>query len=66
MYTAALSISGGLAYLAQSLAFLSVLCIYLVLTVLLIPLEERGLQQAYGQQYVAYQKNTARLFPFVY
>ncbi len=66
MYAAALSISFGLACLVQSLAFFTVFCIYLVLMFLMIPLEEEGLQQAYGEKYVAYKQNTARLFPFVY
>ena len=49
MYAAALYISLGLALLTQSLACLAVFCIYLVLISLLIPLEEKGLQQAYGR-----------------
>ena len=55
MYTAALSISLGLACLIQSWAFFCVFCIYLVLIFLLIPVEEDGLREAYGEQYVAYQ-----------
>ena len=66
MYTAALSISLGLACLIQSWAFLCVLCIYLVLILLLIPLEENELWKAYGEQYGAYQQKTKKLIPFVY
>ena len=66
MYTAALSISLGLACLIQSWAFFCVFCIYLVLIVLLIPVEEDGLRQAYGEQYVAYQQESRKLIPFVY
>jgi len=44
----------------------SVSCIYLVLISLLIPVEEIGLQKAYGQQYVAYKQRSKRLIPFVY
>jgi len=66
MYTAALSISLGLACLIQSLAFLSVFCIYVVLIALLIPLEEEGLQQAYGEKYLVLQHKTPKLIPFVY
>jgi len=44
MYTAALSISLGFACLTQSLAIFSVFCIYLVLILRLIPLEEKELQ----------------------
>lgn len=63
MYTAALGICLGLAFLAQSWALLGVFCIYLVLIRRLIPVEEQGLRQAYGATYVAYQKKTHRLFP---
>jgi protein-S-isoprenylcysteine O-methyltransferase Ste14 len=66
MYTAALSISLGLAGLIQSWAFLGVFCIYLVLILLLIPKEEDGLRQAYGEQYMAYQRKTKKLIPFVF
>ena len=66
MYTAALSISCGLACLIQSVACFSVFCIYFVLILMLIPLEEKGLQQAYGKEYTVYRQSTAKLFPFVY
>jgi protein-S-isoprenylcysteine O-methyltransferase Ste14 len=66
MYGAALSISLGLACLLQSWAFLGVFCIYLVLILLLIPMEEHGLQNGYGEQYAAYQRKTRKLIPFVY
>ncbi len=66
MYTAALSIALGLACLIQSWICLAVFCIYLVLIGLLIPVEEDGLQKAYGEQYVAYQHKTKELVPFVY
>ena len=65
MYTAALSISLGLACLIQSWAFFCVFCIYLVLIFLLIPVEEDGLREAYGEQDVAYQQKARRLTPFV-
>jgi protein-S-isoprenylcysteine O-methyltransferase Ste14 len=66
MYAAALCISCGLACLTQSVAFSSVFCSYLVLVLLLIPLEERGLQQAYDKEYATYRQTTARLVPFIY
>ncbi len=66
MYAAALYISLGLACLTQSLACFAVFCIYLVLILLLIPVEEKGLQAAYGQQYVDYQQKTGKLVPFVF
>jgi protein-S-isoprenylcysteine O-methyltransferase len=65
MYTAALSISIGLACLIQSWAFFCVFCIYLVLILLLIPMEEDGLRKAYGGQYVVYQQKARKLIPFV-
>jgi len=66
MYTAALSISLGLACLIQAWVFLGVFYIYLVLIFLLIPAEEKELQKAYGEQYGAYQQKTRELIPFVY
>ncbi len=66
MYTAALSISFGLACLIQSWAFFCVFCIYLVLILPLIPMEEDGLRKAYGEQYVLYQQKARKLIPFVY
>jgi protein-S-isoprenylcysteine O-methyltransferase Ste14 len=66
MYTAALSISLGLACLIQSGAFFCVFCIYLVLIFMLIPIEEDRLRKAYGEQYVAYQQKARKLIPFVF
>jgi len=66
MYTAALCISLGLACLIQSLAFFSVFCIYLVLIILLIPVEEEGLRRAYGERYIAYQQRAKKLVPLFF
>jgi protein-S-isoprenylcysteine O-methyltransferase Ste14 len=66
MYTAALSISLGLACLIQSWAFFCVFCIYLVLIFPLIPMEENGLRKGYGEKYGTYQQKTRKLIPFVY
>jgi protein-S-isoprenylcysteine O-methyltransferase Ste14 len=66
MYTAALSISLGLACLIQSWVFFCVFCIYLVLILLLVPMEEGGLRKAYDEQYVTYQQKARKLIPFVY
>lgn len=66
MYTAALCISLGLALLIQSLAFFSVFAIYLVLIILLIPVEEEGLRRAYGKPYIAYQQKAKRLVPLFF
>jgi len=66
MYTAALSISLGLACLVHSWACFGLFCIYLVLIMLLIPMEECELLAAYGEQHGAYQQKTKGLIPFVY
>jgi len=66
MYTAALCIALGLACLTQSLACFVVFCIYLVLIVLLIPVEEEGMRQAYGEQYITYQRKVKKLIPLFY
>jgi protein-S-isoprenylcysteine O-methyltransferase Ste14 len=66
MYTSALCIAFGLACLLQSWACFGVFCIYVILILLLIPAEERVVQQAYGDGYAAYRRTTKRLLPFVY
>jgi protein-S-isoprenylcysteine O-methyltransferase Ste14 len=66
MYTAALSISLGLACLIQSWAFFIVFCVYLVLILLLIPMEEEKLLKAYGERYTAYQHKAGKIIPFVH
>jgi protein-S-isoprenylcysteine O-methyltransferase Ste14 len=66
MYTAALSISLGLACLIQSWAFLGVFCIYLVLILLLIPMEEEKLQKAYGKRYLDYQHTAGKILPYLH
>ena len=66
MYTAALSISLGLACLIQSWAVLGVFGVYLALMAALIPVEEDGLRKAYGERYRAYQQKTKKLIPLVY
>jgi protein-S-isoprenylcysteine O-methyltransferase Ste14 len=65
MYTAALSNALGLAFATQSAACLIMFCVYLVLILRLIPLEEEGLRQAYGERYVAYRRETGKLLPLV-
>ncbi len=66
MYTGVLCISLGLACLIQSLAYYAVFGIYLVLIYLLIPVEEEGLHQAYGQSYSAYRQKVKKLVPLIY
>jgi protein-S-isoprenylcysteine O-methyltransferase Ste14 len=66
MYTAALSISLGLACLIQSWAFFGVFGVYLMLIILLIPMEEDALREAYGELYVTYLQKAKKLIPFIY
>jgi len=66
MYTAALSISLGLTCLIQSWASFGVFCLYLVLILLLIPVEEAGLRNAYGEAFLAYLRITKKIIPHVY
>jgi protein-S-isoprenylcysteine O-methyltransferase Ste14 len=66
MYTAALSISLGLALLIHSWGFACVFLIYLALILSLIPLEEEGLRRAYGSLYGAYERRTRKLVPYAY
>ena len=66
MYTAALCIALGLSCLTQSLACFAVFCVYLALILLLIPMEEEGMRQAYGEQYVTYQRKVKKLLPLFY
>lgn len=66
MYTAALSIALGLACLTNSLVCLGAFVIYLVLILLLIPVEEESLLPAYGEQYVAYRQRVRKLLPFIF
>jgi protein-S-isoprenylcysteine O-methyltransferase Ste14 len=66
MYTAALSISLGLAFLIQSGAFIGVFFIYLALITPLIVMEEDVLRKTYDEQYRVYQQKTRKLIPFIY
>jgi protein-S-isoprenylcysteine O-methyltransferase Ste14 len=66
MYLAALCISLGLALLTKSLGFFAVFCVYLVLILFLIPIEEGKMQQAYSDRYIVYKKKAKKLIPFVY
>jgi protein-S-isoprenylcysteine O-methyltransferase Ste14 len=66
MYTAALSISLGLAFAVQSWIFFGVFCIYLVLLLFLIPMEEEELRKAYGNEYLTYEHKAGKFVPFVH
>jgi protein-S-isoprenylcysteine O-methyltransferase Ste14 len=66
MYTAVLCMALGLAGLIQSLAIFGMFCIYLALILVLIPIEEAGLQQAYLDRYITYQKRVKKLVPYLY
>jgi protein-S-isoprenylcysteine O-methyltransferase Ste14 len=64
MYTAALCIALGLAFLIQSAACFATFCVYLLLIILLIPKEEESLVRAYGEPYKQYQQKVKKLVPF--
>ena len=66
MYTAGLGIFLGLAFLVQSSAIFFLFWIYLILIILMIPVEEEGLKQVYGEKYTAYQQEVKKLVPFCY
>lgn len=66
MYAAALSISAGLFCLTQSWPLFVVFGLYFILILLLIPAEERGLQNAYGRKYILYRQTTKKLIPYIY
>jgi protein-S-isoprenylcysteine O-methyltransferase Ste14 len=66
IYAAAICISLGLVLLIQSIAYLIVFCIYLGLIIMLIPFEEKGLLQVYGEQYINYQRQIKKLIPYIY
>jgi protein-S-isoprenylcysteine O-methyltransferase Ste14 len=66
MYTGALSISLGLACLSQSWACFGVFCVYVLLVLLLTPVEEEGLQRAYGERYAVYRRTVKRFVPSLY
>jgi len=66
MYTAALCIAFGLVCLTESLACLGAFIIYLVLILLLIPVEEESLLRAYDGQYAAYRQKVRKLVPLFF
>lgn len=66
MYTAALCIAFGLACVTQSLICLSAFMVYLVLILLLIPVEEVSLERAYGEQFAGYRQKVKKLVPLLF
>jgi protein-S-isoprenylcysteine O-methyltransferase Ste14 len=66
MYLAALCISLGLALLTKSFGFFAVFCAYLVLILLLIPIEEEGMLNTYRDRFVAYRLKAKKLIPLIY
>jgi protein-S-isoprenylcysteine O-methyltransferase Ste14 len=66
MYAAVLAGALGLALLVQSLAIMALFVVLLGLVLLLLPIEERQLARAYGDEYERYCRRVKRLVPFVY
>lgn len=66
MYTAALCIAFGLACMTQSLICLGAFVMYLVLILLLIPVEEESLERAYGEQFAGYRQKVKKLVPLLF
>jgi protein-S-isoprenylcysteine O-methyltransferase Ste14 len=66
MYTSALCIAFGLACLTESLVCLGAFFVYLVLILLLIPVEEERLLRAYSKQYREYQEKVKKLVPLFF
>jgi len=66
MYTGALCISLGLAFMVQSLILFTVFLIYLALILFMIPFEERRLILAYGESYRKYLKIKKKIIPYLY
>ena len=66
MYTALLCLVLGLTLLVQSLVLLALFAALLVMILLLIPIEERQLEDAYGDAYRDYRKTVKALVPLVY
>lgn len=65
MYASVLSISLGLAFLIQSGSALLVFVLYVGVISFLVPIEEEGLREVYGESYAAYLKKTGRVIPFI-
>jgi protein-S-isoprenylcysteine O-methyltransferase Ste14 len=66
MYTAALCIAFGLACLLDSLGCLCAFIIYLLLILLLLPIEEESLSRVYGEQFAGYKRRVRRLVPLFF
>ncbi len=66
MYTAAVAVSLGLAFLTRHGAYYCVFFAYFGLVFFLIPVEERGLRRAYGKKYEEYRQSVKRVVPFLY
>ncbi len=66
MYSAALSISLGLAGLIQSWVLICIFGLYFIFINLLIVREEDELLSAYKDQYISYKFEVKNLIPYVY
>ena len=66
MYASVLGQSLGLALLTQSVAIFTLFWIYLKIMLSLVAYEEKGLRQAYGEKFLAYQNRVKKLVPLFY
>jgi protein-S-isoprenylcysteine O-methyltransferase Ste14 len=66
MYAAALAMALGLALALQSLAGLGVFGVYVLMLRRLMPFEEAGLRNVYGEAYDAYTRTVPRLIPSLF
>ncbi len=56
----------GIMLVTQSVVFLLLFTIELIATLKLISIEEKQLETAYGDKYLAYRRQVKALFPFIY
>jgi len=66
MYFAVIIMALGLALLLHSWLFFIFFIILLYTIIKMIPVEENQLINTYGNDYINYQKNIRKLFPYIY
>jgi len=66
MYLAVIIMAIGLTLLLHSWLFMIISLILLYTIIKMIPVEEDQLINAYGDEYINYQKSVKKLFPYIY